>query len=121
MAKVIINNVDQSFFTRNKTTVGEVVRLLESLPVPPYITAVVLDGDTTGKQSGPVTTNKHPMIFALNREERKMAVFLSSTGRNTRNVGAKRILTAAAEGRPESVLANPHVPRLPGLPDVWES
>ena len=121
MAKVVIDNVDKSFFDRNGVTAGEVVRLLEGLPVPPYVTAIVLDGNTTGKQTGPVVTNKHPMIFALNREERKQAVFLSSTGRKTRNVGAKRVLVAALEGSPESVLANPFVPRLPGLPDVWES
>jgi len=114
---VIINNVDKSFFDRNGYTTKDVITMLESLPVPKYVNSIVLDGDTTGKQRGTVHTNKHPMIYALNGEDRKVPVFISSNGRTTRNVGAKRILQAVADRSPESVV----VPSAGPLPEGWES
>ena len=116
MPNVIINNVDKSFFDRNKLSAMEVITMLESLPVPTYVNRIVLDGDTTGKQTGAVPTNKHPMIYALNKEDRKVPVFVSSTGRATRNVGAKRILKAIFDKNQKSVVA----PTTSPLPDGWE-
>jgi len=91
--QVIINNVDQAFFLKNGLDTAEVVTMLKSLPLPRYVRTVVLDGDTTGEQKGEHTT-RHPMIYALNTEERKVACFVSSKGRKTRNVGAKRVIEA---------------------------
>ena len=91
MPNVVINNVDKSFFDRNGLTTKDVITMLETLPVPKYVNRIVLDGDTTGEQKGEHTT-RHPMIYALNTEERKLPVFISSKGRKTRNVGAKRCL-----------------------------
>ena len=116
MPNVIINNVDKSFFDRNKLSAMEVIRMLEALPVPTYVNRIVLDGDTTGKQTGTVPTNKHPMIYALNKEDRKVPVFMSSNGRATRNVGAKRILKAIVDNNSKSVVATPASP----LPAGWE-
>jgi len=101
---IIINNVDKSFFTRNAMTPDDVRSLLARLPVPTYVNRIVLDGETTGEQKGPVKTTKHPMLYALNNEDRKVAVFLSSTGRATRNVGAKRVLKAILDDRTTEVL-----------------
>ena len=117
MPNVIINNVDKSFFDRNGLTTKDVITMLETLPVPKYVNRIVLDGDTTGKQRGVVHTNKHPMIYALNEEDRKVPVFISSNGRTTRNVGAKRILQAVAESNPEAVVVTTAGP----LPEGWES
>ena len=115
MPNVIINNVDKSFFDRNKLSAIEVIKMLEALPVPKYVNRIVLDGDTTGKQTGHEPTNKHPMIYALNEEDRKVPVFMSSNGRATRNVGAKRIIKAVMDGEASGVL----VPSTP-LPKEWE-
>ena len=115
--QVIINNVDQSFFLKNGLDTAEVVTMLKDLPLPRNVRTVVLDGDTTGKQRGVVHTNKHPMIYALNEEDRKVPVFISSNGRTTRNVGAKRILNAVAESKPEDVVVTTAGP----LPEGWES
>ena len=117
MPNVIINNVDKSFFDRNNLTTKDVINMLETLPVPKYVNRIVLDGDTTGKQNGAVHVNKHPMIYALNGEDRKVPVFISSNGRTTRNVGAKRILQAVAESNPETVVVTSAAP----LPDGWEA
>ena len=57
------------------------------------------------------------MIYALNEEDRKVPVFISSNGRTTRNVGAKRILQAVAESNPEAVVVTTVGP----LPEGWES
>ena len=81
--QVIINNVDQSFFLKNGLDTAEVVTMLKDLPLPRNVRTVVLDGDTTGEQKGEHTT-RHPMIYALNTEERKLPVFISSKGRKTR-------------------------------------
>ena len=102
--QVIINNVDQAFFLKNGLDTAEVVTMLKSLPLPRYVRTVVLDGETTGEQKGEHTT-RHPMIYALNTEERKVACFVSSKGRKTRNVGAKRVITAIMEGAAETVVA----------------
>tara|TARA_B100000282_G_C31427936_1_gene352168 strand:+ start:183 stop:506 length:324 start_codon:yes stop_codon:yes gene_type:complete len=102
--QVIINNVDQAFFLKNGLDTAEVVTMLKSLPLPRYVRTVVLDGETTGEQKGELTT-RHPMIYALNTEERKVACFVSSKGRKTRNVGAKRVITAIMEGAAETVVA----------------
>jgi len=91
--QVLINNVDQDFFIKNDLDTAEVVTLLKNLPVPRYVRKIVLDGETTGEQRGEKTT-RHPMIYALNVEERKVPVFISSKGRKTRNIGAKRVLEA---------------------------
>jgi len=115
MPNVIINNVDKSFFDRNKLSAIEVIKMLEALPVPKYVNRIVLDGDTTGKQTGVQPTNKHPMIYALNEEDRKVPVFMSSNGRATRNVGAKRIIKAVMDGEASGVV----VPSSP-LPKEWE-
>jgi len=101
--QVIINNVDQSFFLKNGLDTAEVVTMLKSLPLPRYVRTVVLDGETTGEQKGERTT-RHPMIYALNTEERKVACFVSSKGRKTRNVGAKRVLEAIQKQNPAAVL-----------------
>ena len=101
---IIINNVDETFFTRNAMTPDDVRVLLSKLPVPTYVNRIVLDGETTGEQKGPVKTTKHPMLYALNDEDRKVPVFLSSTGRATRNVGAKRVLKAILDDCPTDVL-----------------
>ena len=101
---IIINNVDETFFTRNAMTPDDVKVLLSKLPVPGYVNRIVLDGETTGEQKGPIKTTKHPMLYALNNEDRKVAVFLSSTGRATRNIGAKRVLKAILEDEAKSVL-----------------
>ena len=53
---IIINNVDETFFTRNAMTPDDVKLLLEKLPVPGYVNRIVLDGETTGEQKGPVKT-----------------------------------------------------------------
>ena len=101
--QVIINNVDQAFFLKNGLDTAEVVSMLKSLPLPRYVRTVVLDGDTTGEQEGEHTT-RHPMIYALNTDERKLPVFLSSKGRKTRNVGAKRVIEACKREHPEEVI-----------------
>ena len=101
---IIINNVDETFFTRNAMTPDDVKTLLSKLPVPGYVNRIVLDGETTGVQKGPIKTTRHPMLYALNNEDRKVAVFLSSTGRATRNIGAKRVLKAILEDEANSVL-----------------
>jgi len=101
--QVIINNVDQSFFLKNGLDTAEVVTMLKNLPLPRYVRTLVLDGETTGEQKGEHTT-RHPMIYALNTEERKVACFVSSKGRKTRNVGAKRVITAIMDDNPASVL-----------------
>ena len=101
--QVIINNVDQSFFLKNGLDTAEVVTMLKDLPLPRNVRTVVLDGDTTGEQKGEHTT-RHPMIYALNTEERKLPVFISSKGRKTRNVGAKRVLEAIRKENPSLVL-----------------
>ena len=101
--QVIINNVDQSFFLKNGLDTAEVVTMLKDLPLPRNVRTVVLDGDTTGEQKGEHTT-RHPMIYALNTEERKLPVFISSKGRKTRNVGAKRVLEAIRKENPDLVL-----------------
>ena len=101
---IIINNVDETFFTRNAMTPDDVKTLLSKLPVPGYVNRIVLDGETTGVQKGPIKTTRHPMLYALNNEDRKVAVFLSSTGRATRNIGAKRVLKAILEDEAKSVL-----------------
>jgi|TARA_R110001599_G_scaffold191377_5_gene386293 hypothetical protein len=101
---IIINNVDETFFTRNAITPEDVKVLLSKLPVPGYVNRIVLDGETTGEQKGPIKTTKHPMLYALNNEDRKVAVFLSSTGRATRNIGAKRVLQAIMEDNSKSVM-----------------
>ena len=101
--QVIINNVDQDFFIKNDLDTAEVVTMLKNLPLPNYVRTVVLDGETTGEQKGEQTT-RHPMIYALNGEERKQAVFLSSKGRKTRNVGAKRVLEAIKRSNTMAVL-----------------
>jgi len=101
--QVIINNVDQSFFLKNGLDTAEVVTMLKSLPLPRYVRTVVLDGETTGEQKGERTT-RHPMIYALNTEERKVACFVSSKGRKTRNVGAKRVIEAIQKQNTAAVL-----------------
>ena len=101
--QVIINNVDQSFFLKNGLDTAEVVTMLKSLPLPRKVITVVLDGETTGEQKGEVTT-RHPMISALSPDERKLPVFISSKGRKTRNVGAKRVLEAIQKENPALVL-----------------
>ena len=101
--QVIINNVDQSFFLKNGLDTAEVVTMLKSLPLPRAVRTIVLDGETTGEQKGEHTT-RHPMLYALSSEERKLPVFLSSKGRRTRNVGAKRVITAIMEENPASIL-----------------
>ena len=101
--QVIINNVDQSFFLKNGLDTAEVVTMLKNLPLPRYVRTLVLDGETTGEQKGEHTT-RHPMIYALNTEERKVACFVSSKGRKTRNVGAKRVIDAIMKESPNLVL-----------------
>ena len=101
--QVIIHNVDQEFFTKNDLDTAEVVTMLNSLPLPRAVRTIVLDGETTGEQKGEHTT-RHPMLYALSSEERKLPVFLSSKGRRTRNVGAKRVIAACLKGAPGSVL-----------------
>ena len=101
--QVIINNVDQAFFLKNGLDTAEVVTMLKSLPLPRYVRTVVLDGDTTGEQKGEHST-RHPMVYALNGDERKQAVFLSSKGRKTRNVGAKRVIEACKRESPGEVV-----------------
>lgn len=93
--QVIINNVDQSFFLKNGLDTAEVVTMLKSLgdSLPRQVRTIVLDGETTGTQTGSGHT-RHPMIYALSTEERKLPVFISSKGRRTRNIGAKRVLNA---------------------------
>jgi hypothetical protein len=93
--QVIINNVDQSFFLKNNLDTAEVVTMLKSLAdvLPRQVRTIVLDGETTGTQTGERST-RHPMIYALSTEERKLPVFISSKGRRTRNIGAKRVLHA---------------------------
>ena len=93
--QVIINNVDQSFFIKNNLDTAEVVTMLKSLAdvLPRQVRTIVLDGETTGTQTGARST-RHPMIYALSTEERKLPVFISSKGRRTRNIGAKRVLLA---------------------------
>ncbi len=101
--QVIINNVDQSFFLSNGLDTAEVVTMLKNLPLPRNVRKLVLDGETTGVQRGERTT-RHPMLYALSTEERKLPVFLSSKGRQTRNIGAKRVLVAIMMGEPDTVL-----------------
>ena len=101
--QVIIHNVDQEFFTKNDLDTAEVVTMLKSLPLPRAVRTIVLDGETTGEQKGEHTT-RHPMLYALSSEERKLPVFLSSKGRQTRNIGAKRVLVAIMMGEPDTVL-----------------
>ena len=101
--QVIINNVDQSFFLKNGLDTAEVVTMLKSLPLPRNVRTLVLDGETTGEQKGEHTT-RHPMIYALSTEERKLPVFISSKGRKTRNVGAKRVIDASMKESPNLVL-----------------
>ena len=101
--QVIINNVDQAFFLKNGLDTAEVVTMLKSLPLPRNVRTVVLDGDTTGEQKGEHTT-RHPMIYALSPDERKLPVFISSKGRKTRNIGAKRVLEAIRGENTSSVL-----------------
>ena len=102
--QVIINNVDQSFFLSNGLDTAKVVTMLKSLPLPRVVKTIVLDGETTGEQKGERTT-RHPMLYALSTEERKLPVFLSSKGRRTRNIGAKRVLVAIQKGEPDTVLS----------------
>ena len=99
----IINNVDQSFFLSNGLDTAEVVTMLKNLPLPRNVRKLVLDGETTGEQKGERTT-RHPMLYALSTEERKLPVFLSSKGRQTRNIGAKRVLVAIQRGEPDTVV-----------------
>ena len=101
--QVIINNVDQSFFLSNGLDTAEVVTMLKNLPLPRNVRKLVLDGETTGEQKGERTT-RHPMLYALSTEERKLPVFISSKGRKTRNVGAKRVLEAIRKESPDLVL-----------------
>ncbi len=101
--QVIINNVDQSFFLKNGLDTAEVVTMLKNLPLPNYVRTVVLDGETTGEQKGTHHT-RHPMIYALNTEERKVACFVSSKGRKTRNIGAKRVIEAIMRSNTTAVL-----------------
>ena len=105
--QVIINNVDQSYFLKNGLDTAEVVTMLKSLPLPRVVRTIVLDGETTGEQKGERTT-RHPMLYALSSEERKLPVFLSSKGRRTRNIGAKRVITAILEGTPGEVVMDPN-------------
>ena len=95
--QVIINNVDQDFFIKNDLDTAEVVTMLKNLPLPRVVRTIVLDGETTGEQKGEKTT-RHPMLYALSTEDRKLPIFLSSKGRRTRNVGAKRVLEAIIKG-----------------------
>jgi hypothetical protein len=107
--KVIINNVDQSFFLKNGLDTAEVVTMLKDLPLPRHVRTIVLDGETTGEQTGERST-RHPMIYALSTDERKLPVFVSSKGRRTRNIGAKRVLQAIQTQRPGEVCAHPDLP-----------
>ena len=101
--QVIINNVDQSFFLSNGLDTAEVVTMLKNLPLPRNVRKLVLDGETTGEQKGERTT-RHPMLYALSTEERKLPVFVSCKGRQTRNIGAKRVLVAIQRGEPDTVV-----------------
>jgi hypothetical protein len=101
--QVIINNVDQAFFISNDLDTAEVVTMLKSLPLPRVVRTIVLDGETTGEQRGEKTT-RHPMLYALSTDDRKLPVFLSSKGRRTRNVGAKRVIEAIKKGNPAGVI-----------------
>ena len=104
MPNIIINNVDPSFFDRNRLSTLEVINLLEALPLPDGVSRVVLDGDLSVQSKDQPSDQKHPMVYALSKDDRKLAVFRSSTGRVTRNVGAKRVIRAIAEGRPGEVV-----------------
>tara|TARA_B100002019_G_scaffold101857_1_gene87836 strand:- start:87 stop:416 length:330 start_codon:yes stop_codon:yes gene_type:complete len=101
--QVMINNVDSNFFLSNGLDTAEVVTMLKSLPLPRVVRTIVLDGETTGVQKGEKTT-RHPMLYALSADDRKLPVFLSSKGRQTRNIGAKRVITAIMKGEPEGVV-----------------
>jgi hypothetical protein len=104
MPNIIIHNVDASFFDRNHLSTLEVITMLESLPLPEVVSRVVLDGDLSVQSKDRPSDHKHPMVYALSKDDRKLAVFRSSSGRVTRNVGAKRVIRAIAEGRPSEVV-----------------
>ena len=97
-------NIDPTFFSRNNIDVESFEGMLQTLPVCGDVVKLVVDGGTTGYQSGTSLNTSHPMIYGLDDQCRKVRVFKSSKGRASMNIGAKRILTALQKKDVFSVL-----------------